>query len=422
MTSTPGYRSGQVHLLGLAGFSRNIGFGVNKVFAAALLQALQASQPLIGFILGLEGLLGILMNPLTGWLSDRTRIPGLRRKVYVLICLPGAAVAWLLFAASHSLVLAGLALTLFYLFQQGSISPYQAWMPELVPVGLWGIASGYLNLWWQLGNLVAFLVIPLVWSVSHGAAYLLVALLMTAGGLVTGFFVPERPTLPSPEVAGFQAVGWKYTKLFRGNLLLYFLSQAFAWLSFEAIASFFTLFILHQAHGTVLDSALAMSLFTFTGLIAALLSGGLYRRFSPKGLLALSLGLFGALALPGIAVHQMWAVFFLVGVEGVFWSANLTVAFALATDLLRQAAWNRQEEATMRGGLYGMGNVVQSIGLIVAAPTAGLVIRASGGNYGLMFLVASSASFFGLICVLLMRPQRKIGGTMKADLQMETES
>jgi MFS family permease len=404
-----------VHLLGMAGLSRNVGFGANKVFSAAMLQAFQTSEPLIGFVLGLEGLFGLVLGPLTGWLSDRTMRRGWRRKVYVLVCLPCAAVLWLIFADSHRFSTAAVALTLFYIFQQSSVSPYNAWMPEIVPAEQWGVVSGYLNLWWQLGNLIAFLVIPLAWTASHRLGIGLTAILIASGGLLTGLGVPEpaplrQPLSPSSSAGGLR----RYGVLLRGNLLLYFLSQALAWLSFEAIASFFTLFVVHVAHGSLLDSALAMSAFTAAAMVAAVWAGRWYRRYPPKAFLAVVLTLFGLIALCGLVVQQMVWVFIIVTIEGVFWSANLTVAYALAIDLLGLTTRNDAEAAAVRGGLYGMSNFVQSIGLLVAAPAAGLVIRATGGNYAGMFLLSCAAALMAagsVLCIRMPAAQRGVQPT-----------
>ncbi|WDL99053.1 MFS transporter [Alicyclobacillus sp. ALC3] len=425
-----------VHRLGMAGLSRNVGFGSNKVFAAALLQTFNASQPVIGFVLALEGLFGLILSPLTGWLSDRTHHPFWRRKVYVLVALPLAGITWLLFCSSHNFALAAVALSLFYIFEQSSVSPYQAWIPDITPPALWGVASGWLNLWWEVGNLVAFLAIPLVWEASHLGGYVLTAVLVAGGGLVTGLSVPEAASGRAGNVAGAtpagaaspQAAGAasgvasgkasgisrqntrprpNYKKLLERNFVFYFLSQALAWVAFESIGSFFTLFIKHSAHGTTLDAGLAMSVFTVTGMGGAVWSGRKYGqgRWTPKRLLASSLALFGALAVLGMFYHSLVLVFVIVGIEGVFWGVNLTVAYALATSLLRDTARDEAEETAIRGGLYGMSNFVQSVGLIVAAPVAGIVIRLGNGNYGGMFLVSCIAGLAGAVMVLFIRPK-----------------
>jgi MFS family permease len=386
----------------MAGFSRNIGYGANKVFTGPMLTSLKASQPLIGFILGLEGLMGLLMNPLTGWLSDHTTKPGFRRKIYVGICLPGAALAWLLFYFLHSPIPAMLLIVIFYLFQQSVISPYQAWMPEIVPPTKWGVASGILNLWWLAGNLVAFLVVPMVWTVNHVAAFVLTSALMVFGGLATVIGVPERVVDPLQS----RTNKLSYKVLRQRDLVLFFIVHFLSWLSYEALASFFTLFIIHVVKGSQMDAAFAMALFTATGILTAFLVGRMYRKISPKMLLSISLFCYGVLSLAGLVVHSLTAVFIVVGIEGVFWSMNLTVSFALASDLLHQIIHDEQLEERLRGGLYGVTTIMESVGLMIAAPLAGLVISWSG-SYSAVFLVSaisSIVSIFFVVGIRLMKP------------------
>lgn len=404
-----------VHWMAMAGLGRNVGYGSNKVFTGPLLESLKASQPLIGIILGLEGLLGLILNPLTGWISDRTSKPGFRRKIYVGVCLPGAAVAWLLFYFLHNPTLAMIVIVLFYLFQQGSASPYQAWMPEVVPASKWGLASGYLNLWWQVGNLIAFLAIPLLWMVNHIAAFVLTSAIMLIGGLLTVILVPEPvvqqivpQTATGPTDTGSSSIGShvsrpQYRILLQSNLVLYFIVHLLSWLSFEAVASFFTLFIIHVAGGSQLDSALAMSIFTATGIAAAFLAGKLYRRVSAKVMLSLALAFYGILSLAGLFVHNMAAVFVIVGIEGIFWSSNLTVSFPLASDLLHQIVGDEAVEDRLRGGLFGLNSLMESAGLLIAAPLTGLVIAWSGGNYAGMFAVSAASSLLAIVFVLMIR-------------------
>ncbi|MFB5190121.1 MFS transporter [Alicyclobacillus fastidiosus] len=391
-----------VHWLGMAGLGRNIGYGANKVFTAPMLESLKASQPLIGFILGLEGLIGLLMNPLMGWLSDHTTKPGFRRKIYVGICLPGAALAWLLFYFLHSQIPAMLLIVIFYLFQQSSVSPYQAWMPEIVPPTKWGVASGILNLWWLAGNLIAFLVVPMVWTVNHVASFVLTSALMVFGGLATVLGVPEPVVAP----LHYRTNKISYKALLQRDLVLFFIVHFLSWLSYEALASFFTMFMVHVVKGSQMDAAFAMALFTATGIVAAFLVGRVYRKMSPKILLSISLLCYGVLSLAGLVVHSLTDVFMVVGIEGVFWSMNLTVSFALASDLLHQIVHNEQLEERLRGGLYGVTTIMESAGLMIAAPLSGVVISWSG-SYSGVFLVSASSSIVSIVFVLgirLMKP------------------
>ncbi|MCY0895170.1 MAG: MFS transporter [Alicyclobacillaceae bacterium] len=386
----------QTHWLGMAGLSRNVGFAANKVFAANLLQVILPAPFLIGLILGLEGFFGLVLNPLTGYWSDRTRRPWLRRKVYVMVCLPIAAVAWWTFCSVHHVFFAVLALAIFYAFEQSSLSPYQAWMPEITPLEQRGIASGYLNFWWQIGNLFSFLVIPILWEMNHSVAYLLTGVLIAAGGLLTGLFVIERPERVVREKPSLRS----YRPLLFGNLRYFFLFQCLSWIAFEAIASFFTLFTVKDLHGTVLDSGLIMSVFTAVVVVVSLLSGALYRRVSPKWLLVVAAIGFGILVVLGYSVQTVPQAFLLVGVAGVFWSLNMTVSYAFVSDLLRRAVSDELAANQLSGGLYGMSNLVQSVALLLAAPIVGAFIRLFGDDYRAMFATSAVASFAAALVIL----------------------
>ncbi|QQE80080.1 MFS transporter [Alicyclobacillus sp. SO9] len=402
MSKEKTFKSRTIHLLGMAGLGRNVGYGANKVFTSPMLQNLHISQPLIGLILGLEGLLGLIMNPLAGWLSDHTTKPGFRRKIYVAICLPGAALAWLLFYFLHQPLLAMIVIVIFYLFQQTSMSPYQAWMPEVVPASKWGVASGYLNLWWLVGNLAAFLVIPMVWTFTHTGAFILTSAIMVLGGLTTVIGVPEAVV---QKTDARNKPRFSYRTLRHRNLVLYFTVHFLSWLSYESMASFFTLFVLHVAHGKQIDAALAMALYTGTGIVTAFVVGKLYKRVSPKLMLSSALGLYGLVSLAGLFIHSMTGVYIVVAIEGVFWAVNLTVSFALVTDLLHQIVQNEKREEQLRGGLFGLNTLMEAAGLLIAAPLTGVVVSWSG-SYSSMFLVSMTASVLAIVFVLRIRLSR----------------
>ncbi|MDI3299695.1 MAG: MFS transporter [Bacillota bacterium] len=393
-----------VWMLGLAGLGRNVGWGMNKVFTALLLGALTPSTQLVGSVLGAEGLFGILLNPLAGWLSDRypTRIG--RRRPYLFVAFPGAAAMLVLMYLARSLPLAILATLLFYFFQQLSATPYQAMMPESVAEREYGEASGILNFLWTLGNLVAFLVVPLVYAyVGHAAAFLFGAAVLLLGGLSTAAACRE-------EGAGRAAARRPSGRPLRStSLLKYYVAQGFWWLGFEAIASFFTPYMVHVLHGSVLDSALGMSIFTVAGIAVSLWFGRLYQRRDARLLLAVTLILFAAASLAGLWITSVAAAFVVLFVAGAAWGGIQVTSYPLAADMLRQELRRRgrseeaarAEAARLHGALYGGVNLVQSLGLMVAAPLAGQVIALSDGRYQAMFLVSCGSLLLALAIVLL---------------------
>ena len=392
-----------VWVLGLAGLGRNVGWGMNKVFTAALLGALTPSTQLIGSVLGAEGLLGVVLNPLSGWLSDRTPTRLGRRRPYLFIAFPGAAIMLMLIYLTKSLALAVSATLLFYFFQQLSPTPYQAMMPDRVEEKDYGEASGILNLLWTLGNLIAFLVVPLVYElVNHVLGFVLGAVILLGGGLWTAFSARERSDGRKAPVRGAGVA------LRSPALLKYYVAQGLWWLSFEAIASFFTPYMEHALHGTLLDSALGMSIFTVAGILVSLWFGRLYERHDARLLLGVTLVLFALAAATGLWLTTVSGAFLLLFVAGLAWGGIQVTSYPLAADMLRQHLHRsganeeeaKEQAAQMHGALYGNANLVQSLGLMVAAPLAGQVIAVSHGAYQAMFLVSIASSIVALVLVL----------------------
>lgn len=391
------YSTGEMTRLGVAGMARNVGYGTNKVFAADLLSRLTPSQALIGLVLGMEGLWGLILNPLTGWLSDRyvSRIG--RRRLYILVSTPVAGVLWVIFAGQRNLHLAILFLVSFYFFQQLAPTPLQAWMPDIVHKRHWGRASGVINLWWQIGNLLAFLPIPLLWKLLHGGAFWIVALIMIGGGMVTGLTVRERR--PS---ATFTAPP-KRTRWLSPDLIKYFAAQFLWWLAFEAMASFFTLFVIHTLHGTLIDSALGMTFFTLSAVLVSVVFGRLYGRYSPKGMMIVCFAAFGLIGLTGTIIRSIPLAFLLLFIAGVFWGGLQVVSYPWGSDLLDRALPAGTDASQYYGLLYGVGNLTQAGGLLVAAPAAGLMIGLSHGSYSAMFWVNVIASIVGVVVLASIR-------------------
>lgn len=394
------YSTGEMTRLGMAGMARNVGFGVNKVFAADLLSLVTRSQPLIGLVLGMEGLMGLVLNPLTGWLSDRYTTPWGRRRPYLLIAFPFAAVSWVLFTYERTLGVTIASLITFYFFQQLSPTPYQAWMPDITPRKFWGKASGILNFWWLVGNFVAFLPIPLLWHYLHQGAFWLTGAIIMAGGLITTFGVREAPIPKSPSRDARPRLNWV-----RGNIVKYFVAQCLWWLAFESMASFFTLYTIHTLHGTLIDSAIGMALFTASGMLTAITFGRLYHRRSPRYLLIVCTAAFGIIASTGTIVHSVAPAFGILFIGGIFWGGIQVVSYPWGTDLLNHALGAYENPLQYHGVLYGLVNMSQALGLLVAAPLAGITIAWQHGWYGAMFWVSVLACGAAIGVILSIHPR-----------------
>ena len=397
----------RIGILGLAGFGTNVGWGFNKIFTAVLLEARGAAVPLIGAVLGIQGLFGIILNPVAGFVSDRLETRFGRRRPFLFIAFPGAALALMLLYFAQSLTIALSATIAFYFFQQLSQAPYQAMMPDVCEENDYGEASGILNVLWMLGTLVSFLVVPLVWQfIGHFAAFLIGSVVLLTTGLTTAIRSHEKPRIADfrlhPDVR--LLASWEFLK--------YLVAQVLWWLGFEAIGSFFTPYMLHVLHGTLIDSALSMSIFSVTAVVVSLWFGRLYQRYDARVLLGAVLGLFVIVSLSGLMVHTVLQAFVMLAFAGVAWGGIQVVSYPLAVDTLREDLMHRTglssdkaaaATSELHGSVYGAVNLVQAGGLMTAAPVVGEVIARSGGHYQSMFVVSAVSLLFSLGLVAKMR-------------------
>src|SRR5579875_919521 len=115
----------------------------------------QAKARFLGELAGAGALIALLAHPLVGALSDRTRGRLGRRRPYLVAGTLAAAVAlvWMALASSFAWLLTGFLLL--QLSANVASSPYQAYIPDLVPADQRGAASGYMGLMSMLGAIAS---------------------------------------------------------------------------------------------------------------------------------------------------------------------------------------------------------------------------------------------------------------------------
>lgn len=152
-----------------------------------------------GFALGVLEAVGSLMavvwQPIAGALSDRTTTRFGRRRPYIVVGTVGDVLFLVGLALSGSF---GLVLIFYFLLQGASNTaqgPYQGLMPDVVPEGQRGTASGYFG----VANVVGLLAGTLGsgYILAHAgrtAALLSICALLILTMLATVLFIPDRAT------------------------------------------------------------------------------------------------------------------------------------------------------------------------------------------------------------------------------------
>lgn len=145
-------------------------------------------------------IVAMVAQPLWGALSDRTRTPWGRRRPFIAAGALGTVLLVAFLAQAGSLAALLAVYVVLQLIFNSSLAAYQGLIPDLVPPGRRGIASGAKNFAEILGLIVAALVIPTLIAggdVLPGFAFLIAVL--AAATAITCLAIPERKPRPEPS-------------------------------------------------------------------------------------------------------------------------------------------------------------------------------------------------------------------------------
>lgn len=190
-------------ILGFGFFGISIVWSVYNSFVPVFLREYALPWWLVGFVMTFDNLLGITLLPYIGQLSDRTRTRLGRRRPYILVGTPIAAVFLIALAALHvglphvtsTLWLLTAIIIVMNLSMAVFRTPTVALMPDITPSALRSKANGVINLMGGLGTSLAFLIGGMLFARGQIYPFLLAAfMLLVAEGIV--IFSVQEPAVP----------------------------------------------------------------------------------------------------------------------------------------------------------------------------------------------------------------------------------
>ncbi len=410
----PWYRLAAVTLFSLA-----LGVVSNTLEPAVLghkvLQLIpEQKNTALGFTTFAGLIVAVLWQPIVGAWSDRTRSPWGRRAPYFIAgtLLVAACLYAIALAPTFAVVVAGVLLI--QLASNTVQGPWQALIPDQVPPGQRGAASGlkaaFDILAFVVGRQVSGRLVAggsVVGAVSVAAGLFAVVLLLTLaaarerpGGL------PEAPQ-PVTRVLGRSfAVDWKAHPAFAW----WFANRFLFWAGFIALNTFLLFYMIDVVHMAEAEAQRFVgNMSTVIGLVllvVTLPSGWLADRVGRKPLVA-SAGLIAAAGTAMVLVVRtpglITAAGALVGLGvGMFLSAN----WALVTDLVPQAEAARY---------LGIANIATAGGSGVARLLGGALIDpvnrllgSSSAGYLCLYGLTMLAFLAGTAAILRVPEQRRL--------------
>jgi Na+/melibiose symporter-like transporter len=355
-------------------------------------------------------MLAIIVQPIAGAISDRSGFSWGRRRPFILA---GTLVA-MLFLAGIGWVGSFLALFVIYCLLQIASNttqgPSQAFIPDLVPVGKRGLASGVKGFLEIAGGVALLYPIAIFmdrYSASEGLwLWLSLAMLgavLLAAVAITILTVRERPgrggARPPLSATIFQS--FKIKGRAHRDFIWFIVSRLFIMMAFTTLQTFAMYFLMDVVG--VPDPAAATARFSTVAiagmLIVAYPAGRLSDRIGRRPI-ALAAGLLGAvgIALIFLSGQNLTLIMLCGGLVGIAFGAFISSNWALATDLVPKG-----EEARY----LGLTNLATAGGAALARLIGPLIDFGNSYSpnlgYSIMFLACFIYFIVGSLLLLKIR-------------------
>jgi MFS family permease len=336
------------------------------------------------------------VQPIVGERSDHTWTRIGRRKPWMLVGAPLAAIFFILVPAMRSPVGIMFAILLTNLSMALFRAPTIALLGDLFPSHQRSTANGVINLMGGLGAIAAFLIGGALYSLGRITPFIFGSVVLLVAITVVLLFVrePRQPAEANEEAqsAGFVANLQEVLRASDRSGLLILLAILCWFMGFNAletwISSFgkFTLGI-DEGRMAILTSGLALMFVIF-----AVPSGLLATRFGKRRIILIGIGGLLVLFLYGLVVsNQLMLIAFLV-LAGFFWALINVNSLPMVYDVGGDGRI---------GAFTGLYYLAASLAAIAGPQLVGVLIDVTGGSYRIMF--AFSALFMFLAGMLMLR-------------------
>jgi Na+/melibiose symporter-like transporter len=380
----------------------------------AIVAGEQRKELATGVVTAVGALLSLVLTPVAGSISDHSRSRLGRRRPFLLA---GTIinVAFLLMmggmGAGTSIALFALAYLGVQLGSNWAGGPYAALIPDIVPQGQRGSASGWMAFMSTLGTLAGALLAGQLTRPGHYLAtdlWISAALLLAA--LTTILGVHETKGVQEASRPSLRVIVREFLPDLRLHRDFYWVigTRCLVGMGIFSVFSFFQFFL-----GDVLrvtrpeeQASYLIGVIIAAGIPTSLLAGGLSDRTGRKPLVYLSGGVMAAASLAFVAAGagQSLAWIFAVGaVFGIGYGAYQAVDWALAIDVLPKGSGAAKD--------MGIWHVALVLPQVLAPALSGLLLAALKpwsllAGYAAVFVITAAWFILGTVLVTRVRSAR----------------
>jgi len=263
------FKYSRIFLLGFGFFGISIIWALYNAYIPIFLQdTFRMNRTVTGFIMTIDNLFAVLLLPFLGALSDMTRTKLGRRKPYILLGAPSAALMFALIpiAREHgNLALFMGTIILMNFFMALFRSPVIAFMPDITPSEKRSQANGIINFMGGLGALLAYFGGKVLYEMNYAYPFYFGAAIMLLANLLVVLFVPEpeeyrvpgegislRKLLSETSHKSFGELKENLKDVFASHeksLLAILLAIFFWFVAFNSLETFFTSYVKYHLYG-----------------------------------------------------------------------------------------------------------------------------------------------------------------------------
>ena len=376
------------------------------------------ASPLLYSLIWLAGpFSGMVVQPIIGALSDKTKSRFGRRRPYLLWGAIIASIALWLFPNSGDIV-DGIDACIN--IAQG---PYRALIPDVVPREQHAQANSYISLAIGLGSVVAMVVAPTLkflfnYQMSVPAQFIMAALAFTLAMTWTCLTIKEESTLDSEDEQEVQEKKdevsfWQSLKeffLLSPEVKKICLMQFFTWIGMMCLLIYITPFVIHTVFGVpdvsvepvaqaLKDTAqnyalICLAVFNLVCFLVAIPIGKLADKFGNKKVHIISmLSMVVAYLCLAFFKSSPTAVLIFMGLSGIGWASVCALPFAMLSRYIKPGT---------EGSVMGIFNIFIAGPQVFVCTLVGWIIDASViPNSGDINHHYEYTFYIGAVCLLL---------------------
>lgn len=373
----------------------------------------------VGIIMTFDNIFGVIFQPLFGRLSDRTHSRFGKRRPFIFVGAPIAALFFVLIPRMQTVPALMITIIMFVFVMSTWRAPVVALMPDLTPPSLHSEGNAIINLTGGIGGLIGMFAGTLLCLVfgfdstkneERPYVFLLGAVVMILGMLILAFFVKEKDSRLeakseySKDGAEFdlekakakekeKLKELKLGKAEKRSLIFMLATLFFLFAGANSIQTFFALFAWEVLGKTTAQATLMLGVFGLASLAAALPAGKLGTKYGRKKMILVGLSGFIIMFSLYAITQQMWLMWpalIIGGMSNMFITVN-TLPLVLQIGGLERIG-------TFTGYYY-----TATFSAQVVAPILYGIVRVLSGTYMSLFVFCPICFTLALLCVLQVR-------------------